>query len=166
MLDSPLEMGADPLIPKGVNLDPLLVRSLRERIRVRIHLRMTERDTRSVRSVEGVVLEVLDGRDGRARLRVGIPTGSGEPVEVRVLLESVESVERVAVDEEPPKRPTMAQRPISRMRTLEYGMAEVSEALKPREATEARESGIRTTSPGEGPTDSWSKPPKAREGRG
>ncbi len=76
-------------------LDPLIAESSRSGIRVRLVLRASEGDERRERTVEGIVLAILQGRDGRPRLRMGIPTGSGDPVEVRVLLEGIERVERI-----------------------------------------------------------------------
>ncbi|MEI8254442.1 MAG: hypothetical protein WCJ30_02095 [Deltaproteobacteria bacterium] len=62
---------------------------------MRLVLRPIDSGDRRERTVEGIVLAILEGRDGRARLRMGIPTGSGDPVEVRVLLEGIERVERI-----------------------------------------------------------------------
>jgi hypothetical protein len=78
--------------PTLKRIDPLLAESRREGTRVRVFVR-----DKSVgeRIIEAIVIEVLEGRDGRARLRLAIPTGSGDPVEIRVLLESVSSVERI-----------------------------------------------------------------------
>jgi len=76
-------------------MHPLIVASSRTGIRVRLVLRQTDGESRPARIVEGIVLSVTDGRDGRPRLRMGIPTGSGDPVEVRVLLESIDHVEAV-----------------------------------------------------------------------
>jgi hypothetical protein len=76
-------------------LDPLLAESSRSGIRIRLVLRHRDGESRPARLVEGIVLAIASGRDGRVRLRMGIPTGSGDPVEVRVLLDSVDHVERV-----------------------------------------------------------------------
>ena len=86
-------------------MHPLIAESSRSGTRIRLVLRASDGDTR-VRIVEGIVLAVSNGRDGRARLRMGIPTGSGDPVEVRVLLEGVVSVERVDGDHRPSGNPT------------------------------------------------------------
>lgn len=100
-------------------LDPLLAQSARDGIRVRLVLRQSEGDAHPARIVEGIVLEAVMGRDNRTRLRMGIPTGSGDPVEVRVLLQSIERVERVdapTVDDAPSPRPDSIRRP-----TLAFG---------------------------------------------
>lgn len=76
-------------------LDPLIADSVRNGTRVRLVLRQSEGDAHPARIVEGIVLAIVAGRDGRSRIRMGIPTGSGDPVEVRVLLDSIDRVERV-----------------------------------------------------------------------
>jgi len=94
-------------------IHPLITESMTTACRVRLVLKPTDAGGRDRRTVEGMVLDLVEGRDGRLRLRVGIPTGSGDPVEVRVLLESVEKVEKVESDHDakpsgPPRKATLA----------------------------------------------------------
>jgi hypothetical protein len=97
-----------------------------------MHLRGPEGDNRPARVVEGVVLEISTGRDGRTRLRIGIPTGSGDPVEVRVLLDGIERVELATEETAVQRRPTTdTTRGPVRRETLAFG------------APEPRDSGVR-----------------------
>jgi hypothetical protein len=100
-------------------LDPLLAQSARDGTRVRLVLRQTDGDAHPARIVEGIVLEVVTGRDNRPRLRMGIPTGSGDPVEVRVLLHGVERVERV--DAPPSAAEPATPRSAARRATIAFG---------------------------------------------
>jgi hypothetical protein len=76
------------------SIHPLLAESHVRAIRVRISLR--DSAGRVDRAIEGVVAEIATGKDGRARVRVSVPTGSGDPVDVRVLLETIDNVEIVS----------------------------------------------------------------------
>src|SRR4051812_37714010 len=82
-----------------VKLDEILAvltEAARAQSTVRVFLREPDGSERPPRIVEGQVIEVADGRDGRTRVRFAIPTGSGEPVEVRVLVEGIDHAEATA----------------------------------------------------------------------
>jgi hypothetical protein len=68
----------------------VLTEAARTMTNVRIVLRESTAANRPARIVEGVVCDVSDGRDGRTRVRLAIPTGAGDPVEVRILIESID----------------------------------------------------------------------------
>jgi hypothetical protein len=108
-------------------------RAMRQGQRIRMVLRANAGDPRSERVVEGVPLEVAAGRDGRARVRVGIATGTGDPVEVRVLLTGIERVDDVAEEPSEVTRPPTGERPVTaRRQTLQFGqVANSQSAIRP-----------------------------------
>jgi hypothetical protein len=102
----------------------VLTEAARARSAARVYLRELDRAGRPTRIVEGVVLDVSDGRDGRTRARFSIPTGSGEPVEIRVLVEGIERAESL-VGREPD---ASAASGLVRRPTLEFGARSTRDA--------------------------------------
>lgn len=83
-------------VPPQFRIDEILAvltEAARDSGMVRVTLVEPHTPDRPPRIVEGRVLAVADGRDGRTRVRIAIPTGSGEPVEVRLLVESIADAE-------------------------------------------------------------------------
>jgi hypothetical protein len=101
----------------------LLSDAARDGARVRVYIANTEGHGRPARVVEGVVVAVADGRDGRPRVRLRIPTGTEDPVEVRVLLDGIEHAELAAAPEADSSRRLSERRLIER-KTLSYDTRE------------------------------------------
>lgn len=72
-----------------------LMEAHRTRARVRLLLRKTTPGDATVRSVEGYAVEIATGTDGKARVRMSVPMGGGEPIEVRLELASIAMVQTV-----------------------------------------------------------------------
>jgi hypothetical protein len=123
------------IVQRQLRLDAIhgvLTDAARTATTVRVLLR-DKLPERPARIVEGVVLEVADGRDGRTRVRIAIPTGAGDPVEVRVLVESID--EAVVVGEGVPASPRRITRTLS---TAMPQQRPSSSLVPPRPATGAR----------------------------
>ncbi len=96
---------------------------------VRVLLDDPAKSARAHREIEGIAIELSEGRDGRVRARLAIAAGSGEPVEVRVLVEGVARVDRIDLpgsnpwpaESGPQRRPSssMIERPSEANRAIE-----------------------------------------------
>ncbi len=72
-----------------------LAEAQRTHRRVRVILQSTAKGDATVRVVEGFAVEIANGSDGKARVRVAVPIGSGEPIEVRLELAMISVVQSV-----------------------------------------------------------------------
>lgn len=59
--------------------------------RIRLVLRSGAQADATVRVVEGYAVEITNGADGKPRVRVSVPVGTGEPIEVRLELAAIAS---------------------------------------------------------------------------
>jgi hypothetical protein len=73
-----------------------LAEAQRSHRRVRVVLRNAAEADATVRVVEGFAIEIVHGADGKVRVRMGVPVGSGEPIEVRLELSTIAVVQFVS----------------------------------------------------------------------
>jgi hypothetical protein len=116
--------------------------------------------------VEGVPGALVEGPDGRVRVRVAIASTSagGEVVEVRVPLDRVERVVCEALGQELERgvrRAATGSRAVVRRPTLEYGMPAVTPAAVGARPVGARSSGVQETLDA---NDTWQEPPQGKIG--
>jgi hypothetical protein len=68
----------------------------RRQTRIRVLLRSTAPGDATVKVVEGFAVEISSGADGKPRVRMAVPVGHGDPIEVRLELASIAMVQLVA----------------------------------------------------------------------